>query len=72
LYGVCDDSGQYEGVWKCFLVFYIRLSAINGVKGLVEEEADGPRPVDPSWTILVHVWGIVEHGDDVGNDKTKA
>ena len=51
---------------------HIRLSAINGVESLVEEEADSPSPVDPNGTVLVHVWGVVEHGADVRNDKTEA
>jgi len=72
LYGVCRNNGQFECVWICFFVLYIRLTAIHGVKGLVEEEADGPRPVNPRRTVLVHVWGVVEHGAHIGNDKGKA
>jgi hypothetical protein len=48
------------------------LSAIHGVKSLVEEEADSPSPVNPNGTVLVHVWGVVEHGAYVRNDKTEA
>jgi len=51
---------------------YIRLRAIHSVKGLVEEEADSPGPVNPRRTVLVHVRGIVEHGSQVYDDKTEA
>lgn len=59
-------------MWRCLSVLYIRLSAIHCVESLVEEEADGPGPVNQRRAILVHVRGVVEHGADIDNDKGEA
>lgn len=51
---------------------YSRLRAIDGVKGLVEEEADGPGIVDPRRAVLVQGGVVPEEGEEVEDDEHEA
>lgn len=55
-----------------FARIVLRLCAIYGVKGLVEEEADGPACVDPARTFLVEGRVVVEKGEQVSYDEAEA
>lgn len=50
----------------------IRLGAIDGIKGLVNEQAGGPCVVDPRRTILVERRVVPEQGEEVGDDEHEA
>lgn len=49
-----------------------RLRSVNGVKGLVQEQADGPRVVDPGRAIGIQARVIPQEGQEVGDDKGEA
>lgn len=51
---------------------YLRLSAVDGIKGLVQEQANGPAVVDPARTILVEAWIVPQQRQEVDDDKRKA
>lgn len=53
-------------------VRHLRLGAIDGVEGLVQEKSDCKGPVDPWRHILVHRRVIPQHGQKVDNDEAKA
>jgi hypothetical protein len=50
----------------------LRLTTIYGIKSLVCEKADSPGVVDPRRAILVHTGSVVEHCQQVHNDKTES
>lgn len=68
---VCERSATTRrggrGTGQC-----LRLGAVDGVKGLVEEEAYGPTVVDPWRAILVKGRVVPQEGEKVGNDEREA
>ena len=58
---VIQDRGQY-----------LRLRAIDGVKGLVEKESDRPGRIHPRWTVLVEVGCVVEEREDVCDHESES
>ena len=48
------------------------LRSIHGIEGLVKEEADSPRQIDPRRTVGVEARIVPKHGQDIDNHKTKA
>lgn len=48
------------------------MRSINGVKGLVQEQADGPRIVDPRRAIGIQARVIPQQGQEVGDDEGEA
>lgn len=53
-------------------VVNLRLGAIDGVEGLVQEKSDGKGEVDPRRHVLVHRGIIPQHGQKIDNDEAKA
>lgn len=49
-----------------------RLSTINGVKCLVEQQTNGPAVVDPAWAVLIQGGVVPQHGQEVEDDERKA
>lgn len=49
----------------------LRLTTINGVKGLIQKHANGPAGVYPRRTVLVHGRCIVEHSQNIGNHEAE-
>lgn len=48
------------------------LRAVDGIEGLIEEEADGPAAVDPGRDVSVHTRRVPEHCKEVCNDEGEA
>ncbi len=53
-------------------MFNLRLGAIDGIEGLVQEKSDGKGEVDPWRHVLVHGGIIPQHGEKIDNDEAKA
>lgn len=51
---------------------YSRLTTINGIKSLIQEQAGCPAIVDPGRTVLVQCRIIPQHCQDVCHDKHEA
>lgn len=49
-----------------------RLGAVDGVEGLVEEEANGPGGVDPARAVEVEGRVVVEEGQNIDDDEGEA
>lgn len=49
-----------------------RLGAIHGIKGLVQEQSNGPAVVDPAGTVLVEAWIVPQQRQEVDDDKREA
>lgn len=47
----------------------LRLAAIDSIEGLVEEQANGPTCINPSRHVLIHSRRVVEHRQDVYDNK---
>lgn len=50
----------------------LRLRAIHRVKGLVKEQSNGPREVNPSRAVLIERGVIPQKGQKIGNDKQES
>lgn len=48
------------------------LCAIDRVKCLVQKKADGPREVDPGWTVLVETRIVVEESDEIDDHEAES
>lgn len=51
---------------------YVRLCTIYCVKGLVEEESNGPSGVHPWRHILIESWIVPKQGQKVDDDEAEA
>lgn len=52
-----------------FFPVNLRLRAVDGVKGLVQKQAERPAVVDPRWAVLVESGVVPQQGEEVRDDK---
>lgn len=45
------------------------MRSVYGIEGLVEEQSNSPRIVDPWRAVLIKRWVVPEQREEVGNDK---
>jgi hypothetical protein len=58
--------------FQCYSGKDSRLTTIYSIKGLVRKKPNSPGIVDPGWAILVHTRGVIEHCQQIHNDKTES
>lgn len=67
--GPSTKSPLLPEAWGAKRDMYLRLRSINGVKSLVQKQADGPAVVDPRGAILVERGVVPQHGEEVCDNE---